>query len=380
MNTAETTTSNPYLFRPISFRSVSLRNRIVMSPMCQYSADDGLPNDWHLVHLGARATAGVGLVFTEATAVEPRGRITPGCLGLWNDAQRDAFARIVRFIDGQGAVAGIQLAHAGRKASISRPWEGSKPVGLDVGGWVAIGPSPVPWGHYPPPREMDRADFDDIVAAFAAAARRAREAGFKVVEIHAAHGYLIQEFLSPLSNQRADSYGGSLENRARLLFETIEAVRGEWPDELPLFVRISSTDWVEGGWSIDDSVALAKLLQAHGRVDLIDCSSGGNDPAQKVPATPGYQVPFAEAIRRQAGIATGAVGLISEPAQAEEILASGRADLVLLGRALLWDAHWPMHAAKALDAPAFKWPAQYERGRIFDAFVGGALQRASLIV
>jgi 2,4-dienoyl-CoA reductase-like NADH-dependent reductase (Old Yellow Enzyme family) len=356
--------TRPMLFRPITFRSVTARNRIVMSPMCQYSAIEGVPTDWHIVHLGSRAVAGCGIVFVEATGVEARGRITPSCTGIWNDTQRDAFARIAKFIAAQGSVPAIQLAHAGRKASVNRPWEGTKPIGPEQGGWPTIGPSALAWGNYAVPRAMEQSDIDTVVAAFAAAARRAREAGFRLIEVHGAHGYLIQEFLSPLSNKRTDRYGGSLENRARLLMQVLDAVRREWPAELPLFLRISSTDWIEGGWTLADSILLAKLVRARGDVDLIDCSSGGNDPAQKVPANPGYQTPFAEAIRREAGIATGAVGLISSPEQAEEILANGRADLVFLARALLHDAYWPMHAAKALKAE-HAWAPQYERGNIF---------------
>lgn len=357
---------NPFLFRPITFRSVSLRNRIVVSPMCQYSADDGVPDDWHLVHLGARAVGGAGIVFTEATHVEPRGRITHHCLGLWNDAQRDALRRIAAFVAAQGAVPGIQLAHAGRKASVSVPWEGTRPLAPDDGGWEAIAPSAVPFadGHAVP-REMDAGDIADVIGAFQSATIRAREAGFSVLELHAAHGYLIHEFLSPISNRRGDGYGGSLDNRARFLMEAIDAIRTEWPKDKPLFVRLSCTDWVDGGWTIDDTVALAGMLKARGDVDLIDCSSGGSDPRQQIPIHPGYQVPFAERIRREAGIATSAVGLLHSPDGAEEILANGRADLVVLGRSMLADPYWPLHAAGALRAEGVDWPVQYERSNIF---------------
>jgi 2,4-dienoyl-CoA reductase-like NADH-dependent reductase (Old Yellow Enzyme family) len=358
---------NPYLFRPIEFRSVTLRNRIVVSPMCQYSADTGVPDDWHFVHLGARAVGGAGLVFTEATHVEPRGRITPHCLGLWNNTQRDALRRIASFVAAQGAAPGIQLAHAGRKASISIPWRGNRPIAPGEGGWDVIGPSAIPFadGH-PVPRAMDDGDIAQVLDAFRDATIRAREAGFEVIELHAAHGYLIHEFLSPLSNHRTDGYGGALENRARFLMETVDAIRREWPDDKPLFVRLSCTDWIEGeGWTIDDSVALAKLLAARGDVDLIDCSSGGSDPRQRIPIHPGYQIPFAERIRREAGIATSAVGLLHSPDGAEEVLANGRADLVVLGRSMLADPYWPLHAARALRADGVAWPVQYERSDIF---------------
>jgi 2,4-dienoyl-CoA reductase-like NADH-dependent reductase (Old Yellow Enzyme family) len=354
----------PLLFQPVTFRGVTARNRIVVSPMCQYSAREGLPNDWHLVHLGARAAGGAGIVFTEATHVEARGRITPWCLGLWNEAQAQVLARIAAFVAAQGAVPAIQLAHAGRKASTRRPWEGGGPLPADDGAWQPIGPSPVPFGEgYPAPQEMTAGHIAEVTAAFRTAARLARQAGFRLLELHAAHGYLLHSFLSPLSNRRGDAYGGALEGRARLLQEALDAIRTEWPAELPLWVRLSCTDWVQGGWELPDAVALARLLRARGDVDLIDCSSGGLSPAQRLPLHPGYQVPFAEAIRREAGIATGAVGLIRSPQQAEEILANGRADVVLLARMLLDDPHWPLHAARALgwEGP---WPRPYERGNI----------------
>ena len=357
---------NPHLFRPIAFRGVSVRNRIMLSPMCQYWAEDGMPNDWHFVHLGARAVGGAGIVSTEAVHVEARGRITKYCLGLWSDAQRDGYTRISAFIAAQGAIAAIQLGHAGRKSSVTRPWEGSTPLGAADGGWDVIGPSAVPYAEGSPvPIAMDRAMIAAVLDAFAAATRRAREAGFRLIELHCAHGYLAHQFLSPISNRRGDAYGGSLANRARLLLETIEAVRGEWPDDRPLFLRISGTDWVPGGWDMDEAVLLAKMVKAQGAVDLIDCSSGGNDPRQQIPIHPGYQIPFAERVRREAGIATGAVGLLNSPEMMEEIVANGRADLVVLGRTLLADPHWPLKAANALKAASVVWPIQYERSNIF---------------
>ena len=355
----------PHLFRPITFRSVTARNRIVVSPMCQYSATDGVPNDWHFQHLGCRAAGGAGIVFAEMTNVDPRGRISAGCLGLWNDEQRDAFDRIARFLKAQGAVAGIQLAHAGRKASTARPWEGGKPLPPEKGGWVAVAPSPIPFAEGGlAPVAMDEKMIAATVAQFAAAARRAREAGFDIIELHGAHGYLISSFLSPVTNHRNDRYGGSFENRIRFLLEVVDAVRTEWPEDKPLFVRISCTDWMEGGWDLEASVKLAQVLKAGGKVDLIDCSSGGVDARQKVDIHPGYQAPFAAAVRSRAGIATGAVGLISSPDMAEQIVASGQADIVVMARALLNDPYWPLHAAKVLKAK-IPWPVQYERGDIF---------------
>ncbi|HEV8518387.1 MAG TPA: NADH:flavin oxidoreductase/NADH oxidase [Burkholderiales bacterium] len=355
----------PHIFRPITWRSVTARNRIVVSPMCQYSATDGVPNDWHFQHLACRAVGGAGIVFAEMTNVEARGRISAGCLGLWNDEQRDAFARIARFLKAHGAVAGIQLAHAGRKASTARPWEGGKPIAPADGGWTPIAPSPIPFVEgATAPIEMDESTIAAIVAQFATAARRAREAGFEVIELHGAHGYLISSFLSPISNRRGDRYGGSFENRIRFLLEVVEAVRSEWPQDKPLFVRISCTDWMEGGWDLEASVKLAQVLKAGGKVDLIDCSSGGVDPRQKIKLYPGYQVPFAAAVRSRAEIATGAIGLINSPELAEQIVASGQADIVVMARAYLNDPYWPMHAAKVLKAK-FPWPVQYERGDIF---------------
>lgn len=354
----------PRLLEPIRLREVTARNRIMISPMCQYCAPDAIPHDWHFVHLGSRAVGGAGIVMTEATAVEPRGRITPFDVGLWNDEQEAAFARIARFVAEQGAVPGIQLAHAGRKASHTRPWEDRRPIPPDQGGWVVVGPSPIPWAEGDlVPRELTPQEIAEIVERFQASARRAHRAGFRLIEIHAAHGYLLHSFLSPLSNQRRDAYGGSFDNRIRFLLEVVQAVRQVWPEEFPLFVRISVTDWAEGGWDVNDSVELARRLKPLG-VDLIDCSSGGTVPDQRIPSHPGYQVPLAEAVRRGAGIPTGAVGLISEPAHAEEILANERADLVVLGRIALWDPYWPLHAASRLKARV-DLPIQYARCGIY---------------
>ena len=356
---------NPHIFRPISFRSVTARNRIMVSPMCQYSATHGVANDWHFQNLASRAVGGAGIVFVEMTNVEARGRITAGCMGLWNDTQRDALASIARFVKSQGAVAGIQLAHAGRKASTMRPWEGGKGLMPEQGGWPIVAPSSIPFGDgYPVPQEMDEKTISGVVALFAASARRAREAGFDVIELHGAHGYLISSFLSPITNRRNDRYGGSFENRTRFLLEVIDSVRSEWPEDKPLFVRISCTDWMEGGWDLDASVRLAQLLRSGGKVDLIDCSSGGVDPRQKVNIHPGYQVPFAAALRSRAGIATGAIGLINSPEMAEQIVASGQADIIVMARAFLNDPYWPLHAAKVLKAK-IPLPPQYERGDIF---------------
>ncbi|WP_273207162.1 NADH:flavin oxidoreductase/NADH oxidase [Marinobacter subterrani] len=358
---------NPHLFRPVSFRSVTARNRIMLSPMCQYSGQDGLSNDWHLVYLGARAAGGAGWVFTEAVHTEPHGRITPYCLGLWNDEQRDRLARIASFVEAQGAVPGIQLGHAGRKASVGRPWEGSRPLNVAEGGWDnQVSASALPYAEgWHAPIAMSTDQITETLQALRSAARRAREAGFKALEIHGAHGYLIHQFLSPLSNQRTDAYGGSFENRIRFLQESIQVVREVWPAELPLFVRLSCTDWVEGGWTLDDTVRLATLLQFQGDVDLIDCSSGGNDPRQQIPIHPGYQIPLSQEVRTRARIATGAVGLIHSPDLAESVVANGQADLVVLGRALLSDPAWPLRAAATLKAENVEWPKQYERSNIF---------------
>lgn len=357
---------NPHLFRPFTLRSVTARNRIMMSPMCQYSATDGLTDDWHFAHLAARAVGGAGIVCVEATHVEPRGRITKYCLGIWNDDQRDRLARIAHFVAAHGAVAAIQIGHAGRKASMTRPWEGTLPLRDDDGAWEIIGPSAEPYAQgFSVPMEMSDARILDVIEAFRQAARRAREAGFKILELHAGHGYLFHQFFSPISNRRTDRYGGSLENRTRLLLETIGAVRSEWPNDLPLFVRVSLTDWVPGGWDIEEGIALCHILNARGDVDLIDCTSGGNDARQRISIHPGYQLPLAERVRREVGIPTGAVGLISSPEAAEEAIANGRADLVILGRMLLFNPNWPLHAANILKAKNVSWPVQYERSNIF---------------
>ena len=349
------------LFEPLVLRGVTFGNRVWVSPMCQYSAVDGLPDDWHLVHLGARAVGGAGLVLTEAAAVSPEGRITPQDAGIWNDEQTAAWARIVDFVHAQGAVAGTQLAHAGRKASTYRPFDAtSGTVPVAEGGWEAVAPSALAFGRYAVPAALDAEGITKVVTDFVAAAERAERAGFDVVELHAAHGYLLHSFLSPLSNERTDSYGGSFDNRVRLLLEVTDAVRAVWPQDKPLFVRISASDWVDGGWSVEDSVALAPLLAARG-VDLVDCSSGGLDPAQQIVLGPGYQVHFAQAVRA-AGIATAAVGLLTEPKQVEDVLAAGQADAVFLARELLRDPHWPLRAATELGVDV-TWPPQYERAR-----------------
>lgn len=352
-----------HLFAPLTIKSVTLRNRIGVSPMCQYSATDGAPDEWHLVHLGSRAVGGAGLVIAEATAVSPAGRISPGDLGIWSDQHIEAFARITRFLKQQGAVAGVQLAHAGRKASAARPWEGGGHLARDAGGWSTMGPSAVAFGGAlnQVPHALVVAEIQAVQSEFVVAAQRALAAGFEWLELHGAHGYLGHQFLSPLSNQRTDDYGGSFENRTRFLVETTRAVRAVWPDTLPLSVRLSCTDWVDGGWNIDDSVALSRVLKEAG-VDLIDCSSGGSVESAKIPTAPGYQVPFAERIRREAGIATAAVGLISEPKQADEIIRSGQADVVLIARESLRDPYWPAHAARTLgQAAAAPSPLQYAR-------------------
>lgn len=348
------------LLAPFKIGDVTLRNRIVVSPMCEYSAVEGVPTDWHLVHLGSRAVGGAGLVFTEATAVSPEGRISPADTGLWNDAQQSAWSRIVDFIHGQKAAAGIQLAHAGRKAATDVPWRGGKPLATDNGGWTTFAPSAIPFADgYATPQALDEAGIAKVVTDFAASAKRARDAGFDVIEIHAAHGYLLHEFLSPLSNQRDDAYGGALGNRSRILREIIAAVRHEWPTPRPLFVRVSASDWVDGGWDIDECVELARLLKADS-VDVVDCSSGGNVASANIPLKPGYQVPFAARIRRDAGIATAAVGLITEARQAEEILQRGDADLIVMARELLRDPYFPRRAAKELGAEIAP-PDQYLR-------------------
>ncbi|GAB3938642.1 NADPH dehydrogenase NamA [Larkinella terrae] len=353
----------PNLFSPLVVRSVQFKNRIVVSPMCQYSSEDGFANDWHLVHLGSRAVGGAGLVLTEATAVSPEGRISPDDLGIWKDEHVPFLKRITTFLEAHGAVPGIQLAHAGRKASHTRPWDGGKFIAPDAErGWQTLAPSPVPFTESEPePLELNAAGIEKVIADFGKATERALEAGFKVIEIHAAHGYLIHEFLSPISNKRTDQYGGSFENRIRLLLEVVERVQAVWPKENPLFVRISATDWTEGGWTADDAVALAKQLLSKG-IDLIDCSTGGNVAGARIPLGPGYQVQFAEKVKKEAGILTGAVGLITTPEHANDIVASGQADLVLLARELLRDPYFPLHAAKTLGEET-DWPSQYLRAK-----------------
>jgi 2,4-dienoyl-CoA reductase-like NADH-dependent reductase (Old Yellow Enzyme family) len=350
----------PHLFEPLTLRSLVFANRIIVSPMCQYSCIDGFATEWHFVHLGSRAVGGASLVFTEASAVTPEGRISPQDLGIYDDAHVPGLARVVRFVHDQRTLAGMQLAHAGRKGSTARPWEGGREVPADGGGWQPVGPGDAPFAtSYPRPAALTLAGITRIVDAFRRAAERALEAGFDVVEIHAAHGYLIHEFLSPLVNTRTDHYGGSYENRIRLCLEVATAVRSAWPERLPLFLRVSSTDWKDGGWEIEQCVELARRLRGLG-VDLIDCSSGGAVPDAVIPAAPGYQVAFAERIRRDAGIATGAVGLITEPAQADGIIRESRADVVLLARELLRDPYWPLRAARELGH-LLPWPVQYVR-------------------
>lgn len=352
----------PHLFDSYALRSVTFRNRVFVSPMCQYSSDNGLPTAWHLVHLGSRAVGGAGCVLVEASAVSPAGRITFWDSGIWSAEHARAFRPVVRFIEEQGSVAGIQIAHAGRKASTDKPWLGDRVLADGPHSWQPLAPSAIPFrAGDPTPHELTLGEIDDVVQQFAAAAGYALEAGFRAIEIHAAHGYLLHEFLSPLSNHRHDDYGGSLENRMRLTIRTAISVRKAMPDELPLFVRISATDWADGGWDLEQSIELARRLREAG-VDLVDCSSGGAVLGAKVEVGPGYQVPFAREIRRQAGIATGAVGLITEPEQAEAIIADGSADVVLLARAELRDPYWPLHAAKALGV-AVPWPVQYERAK-----------------
>ena len=350
-----------HLFDPLALRSLTLSNRIVVSPMCQYSSEDGFSNDWHFVHLGTRAVGGASLVMTEATAVTAAGRISPHDLGIYDERHVEGLARCVRFIHAQKTLAGTQLAHAGRKASTSRPWEGHAAVPESAGGWKKVlAPSAIPFSEtYPMPQALTRDGIQEVVEGFAAAARRACQAGFRVVEIHAAHGYLINEFLSPLSNKREDEYGGSFENRTRLCREVVATVRSAWPKELPVFIRISATDWVQGGWTIEESIRLARELKTMG-VDLIDCSSGGNALHAKIPVGPGYQTQFAERIRREAGIMTGAVGMITSPEQAEHIIRTGQADAVIMAREFLRDPYWPLRAADELDQP-IAWPVQYLR-------------------
>jgi 2,4-dienoyl-CoA reductase-like NADH-dependent reductase (Old Yellow Enzyme family) len=346
------------LLSPLTIRGVTLRNRIVMSPMCQYSSEDGLANDWHLVHLGSRAAGGVGLVMVEATAVTAEGRITPKDMGIWGEQHIEPLARIARFVHSQGAIAGIQLAHAGRKASCEPPWLGGARLKPGAGGWTVVAPSAIPFNEGdPPPVELDEAGINGVVAAFENAVHRALAARFKLIEVHDAHGYLLHEFLSPLSNRRIDQYGGSLENRMRLPLRVCERVRALVPSDLPVFVRISATDWVEGGWDIEQSVAFAKCLRDLG-IDLIDCSSGALTPTARIPVGKGFQVPFARQIRQEARIMTGAVGLITEAAYANEIITSGDADLVFIARELLREPYWGLKAQSELGAEP-NWPLQY---------------------
>jgi len=366
-------TTPDHLFAPLAQRSLTLPNRICVSPMCQYSSTDGLANDWHFVHLGTRAIGGAGVVFTEAAAVSPEGRITPGDLGIWSDAHIAPLARITEFLRAHGSVPAMQLAHAGRKASMTPPWgftgttlpTSTEPTPVRAlstaeGGWETVGPSATPYSEsYTQPHELDRAGMDKIIADFAAATKRAAQAGFLIVEVHAAHGYLTHEFLSPVSNIRTDQYGGSFANRARFPLEIVRAVRANFPEHLPVWVRLSVTDWVDGGLAFPDVLEFCNLLKAE-HIDLIDVSSGGNDPRQQIPIGAGYQVAFAERIRREVGIATGAVGMITSPEQADQIIRTGQADVVLLARELLRDPYWPMRAAHELHQPA-SWPLQYER-------------------
>lgn len=352
-----------HLFSPLKIKSIEFKNRLVVSPMCQYSAADGFANNWHLVHLGARAVGGAALIITEATAVSPEGRISFADLGIWKDEHIEKLKEIISFAEQQGAVMGIQLAHAGRKASHAEPWNGGKQIAPgEPNGWETVAPSAIPfYENEIAPHELNKAGISNIIADFKAATVRALAAGFKVLELHGAHGYLFHQFLSPLSNKRSDEYGGSFNNRVRFLLETVDAVNTVWPADLPLFVRISASEWVEGGWSVDDSIALAKLLKQR-NVDLIDCSSGGNAAGAKIPLKPGYQVEFAEAVKENADILTGAVGLITEPAQANEIIKNGQADIVLLARELLRDPNFPLRAAHELGQEV-KWPVQYERAK-----------------
>ena len=350
------------LFSPFQLRQKKFKNRIFVSPMCQYSSEDGMPDDWHLVHLGSRAVGGAALVTVEATAVSPEGRISPWDSGIWSDKHAGAFQRITAFVKAQDCIPGIQLAHAGRKASIDVPWRGDEPLTPDKGGWQPMAPSSIPFqDRSPVPAEMTLQDVEKVVSQFRAAAQRSLQAGFEVLELHMAHGYLLHEFLSPLSNRRKDDFGGPLENRERFPLKVAAKVREVWPESLPLFVRISCTDWAEGGWDLGQSIDFCRRLKGVG-VDLIDCSSGGLVPDVVIPVGPGYQTPFAAAIRREVGIPTGAVGFITEPVQAEQILATDQADAIIMAREMLRHPYWPLHAARALkvDIP---WPNQYKRAK-----------------
>ncbi|UJH92370.1 NADPH dehydrogenase NamA [Antarcticibacterium sp. 1MA-6-2] len=350
------------LFKPLQIKDIEFNNRITVSPMCMYSSEDGFSNDWHLVHLGSRAIGRPGLIFTEAAAVSPEGRITPDDLGIWKDEHIPGLRKITDFLKSHGTVAGIQLAHAGRKASTTSPWKGGKFLDPQNGGWQTVAPGPKPFDDSnPAPRELDKAGIEKVIADFKAAAKRSREAGFQVAEIHAAHGYLLHQFLSPLSNSRTDKFGGSFENRIRLVLEVVDVVKKEWPQNFPLFVRISATDWVDGGWNIEESVALSKILKTKG-VDLIDCSSGGLVPDAKIPVAKGYQTQFAHRIKTEAEIKTGAVGLITTAEEAEEIIGSGKADLVFLAREFLRNPYFPLNAAKNLGVE-IEWVPQYQRAK-----------------
>ncbi|MBK7631737.1 MAG: NADH:flavin oxidoreductase/NADH oxidase [Ignavibacteriales bacterium] len=352
-----------HLFSPLKIRAIELKNRITVSPMCQYSSKNGFPTDWHLVHLGSYAVGGAGLILTEATAVSPEGRISSDDAGIWNNEQANAYKKITAFIKSQNSIPGIQLAHAGRKASTYSPWKGTGEVKIENGGWLTLAPSPIPFAdNFPLPKEMNENDIKLVINQFADAAKRSVDAGFEVIELHFAHGYLVHEFLSPLSNKRTDQYGGNLQNRCRFTIELAKSVRKIIPDGTPLFVRISSTDWVEGGWDIDQSIQLAKWLKDIG-VDLIDCSSGGNISNAKIPIGPGYQIPFAEKIKNQANIITGGVGLITTAEQAEQIINSAQADIVLLAREMLRDPYWALHAAKKLNVDLEDYPKQYLRSK-----------------
>ena len=350
------------LFSPLKIRGIKLKNRIVVSPMCQYSSKDGMPSDWHLVHLGSRAAGGAALTIQEATAVSPEGRISPEDAGIWNDAQAEAYKKINAFIKSQNCVPGIQLAHAGRKASTYAPWRGSGEVKIGEGGWQTVAPSPEQYSDKNPvPKEMDKTDIEKVINDFRNGARRCLHAGYELIELHMAHGYLLHQFYSPFSNHRKDEYGGCFENRTRLAVEITRAVRSVLPDDFPLFIRISCTDWAEGGWNLEQSIKLVKLLKAEG-ADLIDCSSGGNLPNVKIPAGPGYQIPFSAKIKKEADILTGGVGFITLPEQAEQIIRTEHADVVLIAREFLRDPYWPMHAAKSLKTD-IQWAKQYERAR-----------------
>ena len=350
------------LFSPLTIKSIVLKNRIVVSPMCQYSSVDGFATDWHLVHLGSRAVGGAALIFSEAAAVMPNGRISPNDLGIWKDEHIEPLKRITTFLEAQGSVPGIQLAHAGRKSSVTQPWEGDRLITEENGGWTTVAPSAIPFSEdKSKPEELSKEGIAEIVRAFGAAAKRAVKAGYKVLEIHGAHGYLVNEFLSPLSNQRTDEYGGSFDNRTRFLLEVLAAIRTEWPDNLPIFLRISASDWAEGGWDTADSFKLATIVKELG-VDVMDCSSGGVVSYAKIDAKPGYQVPFAAAVRG-AGMLTGAVGIITTAAQADEILRNGQADLIFMARELLRDPYFPLHASIQLGDTDVQWPVQYERAK-----------------